>query len=179
MEHRYSPSKIETRKDGKIVIGYVNNFNWNKSLMLYKFIATFKEIRSRELEFHIYGSKFPFMNDIEDDPRIKYHGFLPEAEVPSVMAGFDAYLSTSTFEGFGIPIAKAKAMKIPVLCFSGDIPNITKRNTCLWDQNNLKSVIEGEEWRNVNLTAAFDDVLSLRPENVVKQTLEVYQRVFS
>lgn len=179
IEHRYSPSKTEMRKDGKVVIGYVNNFNWNKSPMLHKFIATFKEIISSELEFHIYGSGFPNANEIKGDPRIRYYGFLPESKAPSVMSGFDAYLSTSTFEGFGIPIAKAKAMKIPVLCFNGNIPNITKGNTCLWDQHSLYSILENEEWRKVNLTAAYEDVLSLRPETVVKQTIEVYDRVFS
>ena len=179
IEHRYFPSNLRTRKDDKIVIGYVNNFNWNKSQMLYKFIATFKEIRSRELEFHIYGSGFPYGDEIKDDPRIRYYGFLPESEAPLAMSGFDVYLSTSTSEGFGIPIAKAKAMKIPVLCFNGNIPNITKGNTCLWDEHNLKSLIEGEEWRNIDLTRAYKDILCLRPENVVKQTIEVYDTVFS
>lgn len=179
IEHRYSQPDIVGRKSGKIIIGYVNNFNWNKSGMLYKFIEAFKNIRSQGIEFHIYGSRFPFLDEIKADPRIKYHGFLPEAESPSVMAGFDLYLSTSTYEGFGIPIAKAKAMKIPVLCYNGNIPEITKRHTCLWDQHNLNRVLENEEWKNVNLTAAYEDVLSLRPENVVKQTLDVYQRVFS
>ncbi len=179
IEHRYSQPDVARREKSKIIIGYVNNFNWNKSEMLYKFIEIFKNFKSNDIEFHIYGSRFPFQDEIKDDPRINYHGFLPEAEVPSVMAGFDAYLSTSTYEGFGIPIAKAKAMMIPVLCFNGNIPEITKRHTCLWDQHNLNNVLENEEWRNVNLATAFDDVLSLRPENVVKQTLEVYQRVFS
>ena len=95
------------------------------------------------------------------------------------MSGFNVYLSTSTFEGFGIPIAKAKAMKIPVLSFNGSIPSITKKNTCLWDQHRLYSILENEEWRKVDLTAAYEDVLSLRPETVVKQTIEVYDRVFS
>lgn len=179
IEHRYSRPDIAKKEGSKVIIGYVNNFNWNKSEMLYKFISTFKEVKSKDMEFHIYGSRFPFMDEIKGDPRIKYHGFLPEAESPSVMAGFDLYLSTSTYEGFGIPIAKAKAMKIPVLCYNGNIPEITKRHTCLWDQHILNSVLENEEWKNVNLAAAYEDVLSLRPENVVKQTLEVYQRVFS
>jgi hypothetical protein len=178
IEHCYSRPDIAKREGSKVIIGYVNNFNWNKSEMLYKFISTFKAIRSKDMEFHIYGSRFPFLDEIKADPRIKYHGFLPEAEAPNVMAGFDLYLSTSTYEGFGIPIAKAKAMKIPVLCYNGNIPEITKRHTCLWDQDILNSVLENEEWKNVERDAAYEDVLSLRPENVVKQTLEVYQRIF-
>lgn len=178
IEQRYYRSNTARKEGSKVIIGYVNNFNWNKSEMLYKFISTFKEIKSKDMEFHIYGPRFPFLDEIKADPRIKYHGFLPEAEAPSVMAGFDLYLSTSTYEGFGIPIAKAKAMKIPVLCYNGNIPEITKRHTCLWDQHTLNSVLENEGWKNVNLAAAYEDVLSLRPQNVVKQTIEVYQRVF-
>ncbi len=179
IEYHYSRFDIAGRKNGKIIIGYVNNFHWNKSRMLYKFIEAFKNFKSKDIEFHIYGSNFPFLDQIKADPRIKYHGFLPEAEVPSIMEGFDLYLSTSTYEGFGIPIAKAKAMKIPVLCFNGNIPDITKRHTCLWDQHNLENVLENEEWKNVNVTAAYEDILTFRPENVIKQTLEVYDRVFS
>ena len=65
IEHRYSPPDIARREGGKIIIGYVNNFNWNKSEMLYKFIDTFKNVRSKDMEFHIYGFKFPFMNATE------------------------------------------------------------------------------------------------------------------
>lgn len=179
IEHRYSQSEISRTKGGNIIIGYLNNFNWNKSEMLYKFIKIFKNFRSNDIEFHIYGSGFPYLTEIKDDSRIKYHGFLSEEEVPAAMARFDVYLSTSTYEGFGIPIAKAKAMKVPVLCYNGDIPNISKRHTCIWDEHNLNSLLESEGWKNVNLSAAFDDILSLRPENIVKQTIEVYHKVFS
>lgn len=179
IEQRYTKHYMIQRDRSKAIIGYVNNFNWNKSEMLRKFIETFKKIKSQDMEFHIYGSRFPFMDEIKNDSRIKYYGFLPEEKAPSVIAGFDVYLSTSTYEGFGIPIAKAKAMKIPVLCFDGNIPQITKKNTCIWDQDNLTTIIENEEWRNINIAAAYRDILGLLPENVVKQTIEVYNRVFS
>jgi hypothetical protein len=179
IEERYFSSKLNDKKNSKVVIGYVNNFNWNKSRMLLRFIETFKKVRSMGLELHIYGSGFPYEDQIKDDQRIKYYGFLQESEAAKVMANFDVYLSTSEFEGFGIPIAKAKAMKIPVLCFNGDIPKITKGNTCLWDQHNLKYIIENEEWRNIDLIKAYKDVLCLRPESIVKQTIEIYEKVFS
>jgi hypothetical protein len=179
IENRYSKLGTEIKNFNKVVIGYVNNFNWNKSQMLYKFITTFKEIKSNEFEFHIYGSDFPYKDEIIDDPRITYHGFLSESEVPSVMSQFDVYLNTSTTEGFGIPIAKAKAMKIPILCYDGNIPNITKRNTCLWDQHNLRSILENEEWKKIDIKSAYSDIRCLRPEIVVKQTIEVYGKVFS
>lgn len=178
IEYSYLQSNIIKKTGDKIIIGYVNNFNWNKSEKLQTFIEIFKNIRSKELEFHIYGSGFPFLDKISQDNRIRYYGFVPEAKVPSVIAGFDVYLSTSTYEGFGIPIAKAKAMKIPVLCFNGNIPEITKSNTCLWDEHNLGNVIKNEEWKNVNLSAAYNDISNLSPEAVIKQTVEIYNKIF-
>jgi len=178
IDHSYEPLKIY-RKEEKVIIGYINNFGWNKSTMLKYFIDVFKSISSDDIELHIYGKGFPFGDLIRSDPRIKYKGFLDSSSFHKTLASFDAYLSTSTYEGFGIPIAKAKAMKIPVLCYDGDIPAITKNNTCLWDEQNLKDIIEERRWEGTDTDRAYSDVKSLRPEVVVQQTKEIYDKVFS
>lgn len=178
IEEIYSPMNVDRNSDGKVIIGYMNNFTWNKARMLLEFIKAFKKVKNKDMEFHIYGRDFPYMTEISDDSRIKYHGFLDDSEIVSVTAQFDAYLSTSEYEGFGIPIAKAKAMKIPVLCFDGDVPNIMKKNTCVWNKDNLINILENESWNHVNVSNAYKDVEPLRPEAVIKQTLRVYNDVF-
>ena len=175
--YEYSPTKMH--KDGdKVIIGYINNFNWNKAPMLKYFINTFKTIRSNELELHIYGSGFPFQELIREDSRIKYFGFLEDHKVPQTLGSFNAYLSTSTIEGFSIPIAKAKAMEIPILSYDGNLPEITKRNTFLWNEHILREIIRGRLWEKVDTYKAYLDVANLRPERVAEQTIEVYTQVF-
>lgn len=175
--YEYSPIKIDIQKE-KTIIGYINNFTWNKAPMLKNFIEVFKSIQSRELEFHIYGKDFPFHNLINEDRRIKYFGFLEEDRLPDTLASFSVYLSTSIVEGFSIPIAKAKAMKIPVLSYDGELPEITKKNTLLWDKNNLKDIIINKYWDNINISKAYKDIEKLRPEFIVERTSEIYKKIF-
>lgn len=177
IEHAYEP--VDTlNKSEKIIIGYINNFTWNKAPMLKYFINIFKSLKSEKIELQIYGNGFPYKDLIKDDSRIIYEGFIDNSLLPQKLSSFTAYLSTSTYEGFGIPIAKAKAMKIPVLCYDGDVPKIMKRNTCLWNENNLKDVLNNRLWEKVNVEQAYLDVSTLRPEYIIKQTIEIYKRVY-
>ena len=175
--YEFSPRERQ-KSDDIIRIGYINNFNWNKLPALRYFIETFKEVKSNNLEFVIYGSNFPLSELIKDDERIKYFGFLPDSDLPNVLSEMDVYLSTSTVEGFGIPIAKAKAMEVPVLCYDGDIPDIAKRNTVVWNERNLREILEGGAWREADVKRAYSDVSPLRPENVVRQTVSTYHNIF-
>ena len=159
-------------------IGYINNFNWNKSRMLKKLIELFKQVKDQSLEFHIYGKNFPFLEEITQDTRIHYHGFLKDSELSDTLTGLDAYVSTSEYEGFGIPIAKAKAHGIPVLCYDGMIPDVMKRNTCIWTQSSLPQILENRSWKNVDTRRGLQDVIPLSPDNVAEQTLKIYGDVF-
>lgn len=44
-----------------------------------------------------------------------YLGYVPEAEVPSLVAGATAFAYPSLYEGFGFPVAQAMAAGVPVL----------------------------------------------------------------
>ncbi len=171
---RFTPLDIE--KD-KLIIGYINNFNFNKREKLKVFIEAFKKIKDSDLEFHIYGKNFPFADLIKDDERIKYLGFLSEDKIVETINSFSAYLSTSTMEGFGIPIMQAKACKIPVLCYDGEIPNITKRNTLLWNEENIQSILERREWEKTDVEKAFKDAEECRADRVIPAMLKVYEEV--
>jgi glycosyltransferase involved in cell wall biosynthesis len=172
---RFTP--LDIKKD-KTIIGYINNFNFNKSEKLKVFIEAFKKSKANGLEFHIYGKNFPFADLIKDDERIKYLGFLPEDKIVETINSFSAYLSTSTMEGFGIPIMQAKACKIPVLCYDGEIPNITKRNTLLWNEENIQSILERREWEKTDVEKAFKDAEECRANKVIPKMVEVYKKVF-
>lgn len=166
------------RKNDKKVIGFINNFNENKIEKLKKFIEIFKQVKNDNIEFQIYGKGFPFNDIIKDDERIRYLGFLPEEKIVETYNSFDVYLSTSTVEGFGLPIIQAKACKVPVLCYAGDLPEIAKRNTLIWNDENLSEIIKNREWEKVDVEKAYGDAEECRPDKVIPKIIEVYKKVF-
>ncbi|MCL5017734.1 MAG: glycosyltransferase [Candidatus Parvarchaeota archaeon] len=166
-------------KNKNTVIGYINNFTWNKAEKLRVFIETFKNIKNASLRFNIYGKNFPFADLIKDDKRIRYLGFLPEDKIVQTLKEFDVYLSTSTIEGFGLPIMQAKACNVPVLCYDGDLPSIVKRNTLVWDDANLSEIIKGRLWENFDVEKASKDAEKCRSDEIIPKIIKVYNKVFT
>ena len=143
------------------------------------FIETFKNIKNASLRFNIYGKNFPFADLIKDDKRIQYLGFLPEDKIVQTLKEFDVYLSTSTIEGFGLPIMQAKACNVPVLCYDGDLPSIVKRNTLVWDDANLSEIIKSRLWENVDVEKARKDAEECRASKVISKMIKVYNKTFT
>ena len=55
-------------------------------------------------------------------PGVRYLGYVPEDELPGLMAGASAFVYPSLYEGFGFPVAQAMAAGVPV---------ITSNTSCL------------------------------------------------
>ena len=174
---KFKPLKVEKDKN-KVVIGFINNFTENKTEKLRLFIETFKKINDKNLEFHIYGKGFPFIDLIKDDNRIKYLGFLPEEKIVETYNSFDAYLSTSTVEGFGLPIMQAKACKTPVLCYDGDMPDLVKRNTLVWNDENLEEIIKNRSWEKIDVEKAYLDAEECRADKAIPNIIDIYESTF-
>ncbi len=168
IDNSYQPSSNKQKNNEKKIIGYINGFGANKAEKLRLFIEHFKNLKDNSIEFHICGKGFPFSDLIKRDSRIKYFGFLPEERIVETYNSFDVYLSTSTMEGFGLPIMKAKACKVPVLCYDGDLIDIVKRNTLVWNENNIDEILKNKEWNRVDVEKAYEDVEETRPAAVKK-----------
>ena len=175
---KFQPAKIK-KDNRKIIIGFINNFTENKTEKLKAFIETFKKINDDSLEFQIYGKGFPFLDLIKEDSRIKYLRFLPEEKIVETYNSFDCYLSTSTVEGFGIPIMQAKACKVPVLCYDGDMPEIVKRNTLIWNDNNLEEILKNRAWEKIDVERAYLDAEECRPDKIVTKIIKIYEKTFN
>jgi glycosyltransferase involved in cell wall biosynthesis len=55
-------------------------------------------------------------------PAVRYLGYVPEDELPGLVAGASAFIYPSLYEGFGFPVAQAMAAGVPV---------ITSNTSCL------------------------------------------------
>ena len=174
----YQPlNRSENSKRDKIVIGYINGFGANKVEKLKVFIEHFKKLKDSSIELHLYGKGFPLAEEIKNEENIKYYGFLPQDKIVETYNSFDAYLSTSTMEGFGFPIMKAKACKIPVLCYDGDLIEIVKRNTLLWNENNIDEILRNKSWNKVDVEKAYQDAAETRP-SAVKENMQRFLESF-
>ncbi len=57
-----------------------------------------------------------------EPPGVRHLGYVPEDELPGLMAGAAAFIYPSLYEGFGLPVAQAMAAGVPV---------ITSNTSCL------------------------------------------------
>ena len=73
---------------------------------------------------------------------------------------------------------QAKACKVPVLCYDGEIPEEVKRNTLLWNEDNLEELIKNRAWEKVNIDEAYRDVEPYRPEAVKDSLTKTFQEIF-
>lgn len=59
---------------------------------------------------------FDYINSSKDKNSIKVLGFLENEELPAIFSNAKLFVFPSFYEGFGIPLIEAMAMKVPTLC---------------------------------------------------------------
>lgn len=73
-------------------------------------------------------------------------GWLPEADVPALMAGAAVFVLPSYFEGFGIPVLEAMAVGTPVVCSAvTSLPEVVGDAAILVDPHDPQAIASGIE----------------------------------
>ncbi|MEX2227527.1 MAG: glycosyltransferase family 1 protein [Dehalococcoidia bacterium] len=62
-----------------------------------------------------YEADFRLIEDIGMTDRIRYLGYVPEADLPALHSAATAFVFPSLYEGFGLPVLEAMACGAPVL----------------------------------------------------------------
>lgn len=69
-----------------------------------------------------------------DSAGVKYLGYVPESSLPGIIAGAQALVYPSLYEGFGIPVAQAMAAGCPVITSNvSSLPEVTSGAALLID----------------------------------------------
>jgi glycosyltransferase involved in cell wall biosynthesis len=79
-------------------------------------------------------------------------GYIPDAEIHALVSGAGCLLFPSLFEGFGIPVAEALAVGVPVACSNiCSLPEVGGNAVRYFDPQKVESIAEGVEavWKNV------------------------------
>ncbi|MGA2327091.1 MAG: glycosyltransferase family 1 protein [Bryobacteraceae bacterium] len=79
-------------------------------------------------------------------PRVRYLGYVAEADLPGLTAGATAFLYPSLYEGFGFPVAQAMAAGVPVLTSNlSSLPEIASGAALLVDPRSVGEIRSGLE----------------------------------
>ncbi len=75
---------------------------------------------------------------------IFHPGWLPEADVPVLMANASCFVLPSFFEGFGIPVLEAMAVNTPVVCSAvTSLPEVVGDAAILVDPHDPRAIANG------------------------------------
>jgi glycosyltransferase involved in cell wall biosynthesis len=79
-------------------------------------------------------------------PGVRYLGYVPEDELPGLMAGASAFVYPSLYEGFGFPVAQAMAAGIPVITSNTScLPEVAGGAALLVDPRSAAEIREAME----------------------------------
>lgn len=117
-----------------------------------------------------------------DERRLMFLGYVPERDLPLLYAGADLLLSTSLYEGFGLPLVEAMRCGVPVIASRAScFPEIAGDAALLVDPLNPEEIAGAIEDLAGN-KALRDDLIAcglrraeaFRWDNAAQQTLQVY-----
>ena len=70
-------------------------------------------------------------------------GFVPEADLPALVAGARAVCIPSLYEGFGLPVLEAMACDVPVACSNrGSLPEVAGDAAATFDPTEEDSIVD-------------------------------------
>ncbi len=109
--------------------------------------------------------------------RVHHLGYVTDREVVSIMSCSSGLIFPSLFEGFGIPVAEAMSLGVPVLCSNNtSLPEVGGDAVCYFDPRRpeemvekMHAVIHDVELRNCLIDKGFKQVVKFDEDQMVKQ----------
>jgi len=64
----------------------------------------------------LYEDIFDQVRKLDLEDRVVFTGYMPDADLPALLSGAEAFVFPSLYEGFGLPVLEAMACGTPVIC---------------------------------------------------------------
>ncbi|MDB5054931.1 MAG: hypothetical protein JWM44_2981 [Bacilli bacterium] len=117
--------------------------------------------------------------------RVHHLGYVTDQEVSGLMAGTSLLVFPSLFEGFGIPVAEAMSLGIPVICSNNtSLPEVGGDAVLYFDPRKPEeiaemtySVMTNVSLRNNLIKQGYEQIKKFDNEIMVKQYYETLQNV--
>lgn len=186
--HVFKSRRINDRGD-KIVIVSIGTLISSKRV--HNTIAALSYLPTdlkRKIEFHIVGDgpdrqMLEQMSDI-GGVRVTFHGQLEHQDAIRVLARSDFLVHASAYETFGIVIAEATALGLPVIATRCGGPNdiVTSDNGILVPVDDVRSLAKAiqsvseniAEWRNLSRDIAAVAFAKYHEKHFAKKIMEIY-----
>lgn len=137
----------------------------------------------------MYQEIFEEIKKLKIKDRVVFTGYVPDEDVPYLLAGAEAYVLPSLYEGFGIPAIEAMATGVPVVVSRvSSLPEICGEAAIYIDdpydigsiQRALKGVVFGKASERAKLVElGLKWVKRYNWEETARKTLEALQQVIS
>jgi alpha-1,3-rhamnosyl/mannosyltransferase len=114
-----------------------------------------------------------------------YLGYVPEADLPGLIAGATVFVYPSLYEGFGFPVVQAMAAGVAVLTSNTScLPEITGGGALLVDPQSagelaagLTRLLESESQRRTLASCGRKRAQQFRWETCAKQSLDFFRKI--
>ncbi len=115
--------------------------------------------------------------------RIHLTGYLPEADLPGLLAGALFFCYPSLFEGFGLPVLEAQTAGVPVLtAYSSSLPEVAGDAAILVDPTDVDAIADAmlrisqdETLRQRLIDAGYENVKRFSWDRAARETLAVLE----
>ncbi len=146
---------------------YVGTIQPRKNLE--RLLEAFAQVAvKREVQLVLGGKKGWLTKAIEQKAtelgivgKVKFIGYVAEADLPALLSGALAFVFPSLYEGFGMPVLEAMACGVPVLTSTtSSLPEVAGNAALLVDPLSLQAIADGLErlFENAALRAKLQEL---------------------
>ncbi|WP_148051540.1 glycosyltransferase family 4 protein [Atlantibacter hermannii] len=121
----------------------------------------------------------------EKEGWLRYLGYTPSSDLPSLFAGAKSFLFPSLYEGFGLPVLEAMASGVPVVCStSSSLPEVAGDCALTCDAMDVDTLsqlvlrsIEDNVWREQARVKGLERASTFSWQRCAEQTIIAYKQV--
>lgn len=161
---------------------------------LERLIEAFASLSDLKISLVIAGSLGWMYDKILAAPRrfgvskqVRFLGFVPEADLPSLYTGALVFCLPSLVEGFGLPVLEAMACGVPVLAArAGALPELVGEAGLLVNPKKVQDIaealrllIENQELREGLREKGYRQVKKFSWEKTAEKTIKVFEDIVS
>jgi glycosyltransferase involved in cell wall biosynthesis len=155
-----------------------------------RLIAAFKRLARQDIELVIVGQpawryerEFDLVNALGLEARVRFLGYVPDADMPAIYNAATAFAFPSLYEGFGLPVLEAMACGTPVVTSDrGATAEIAGDAALLVDPRDvtsmvyaLSNVLADEALRHSLRQRGLERAAQFSWERAARETLSVYE----
>lgn len=91
----------------------------------------------------LYDALFAQVARLNLTDRVRFPGYVPDADLPALLSGALAFVYPSLYEGFGIPVLEAGACGVPVITSNtSSLPEVAGDAALLVDPHDVEAIAE-------------------------------------